>query len=274
MHGSDAANPAQAPAEGRKLFPEERRAIVLDLLATTPKVLVADLADRFGVSTFTVRADLDELEREGKLTRCHGGAMAVGKTAFVEEYEKRFAQNRASKQRIGELSARLVEPGDSIIVDTGTTTIELVRCLAGISDLTLLTSDLEIASLAEKTLPHANVFFLGGYVRAGLRYTYGTAVLRMLEPFNVDKAFVSANAFSVDRGFTSESVEQAEIKAAYMAHARERFILADSSKAGHVALSSFAYAEDIDGLVTERALEPALAAALRERNKDIRLICQ
>ena len=264
MRDSDKEGLLVRSGEGHRLFPEERREIILELLATTPKVLVADLSDRFGVSAFTVRADLDELEREGKLTRCHGGAMAVGKTAFVEEYEKRF----------GALAADLVEPGDSVIVDTGTTTIELVRNLAGVSDLTLLTSDLEIASLAEKLLPRANIFFLGGYIRTGLRYTFGTAVLRMLEPFNVDKAFVSANAFSVERGFSSESVEQAEIKAAFMGHARERYVLVDSSKAGHVALSSFAYAENVDGIVCDRTLEPSLVAALRERNGDIRLICE
>ena len=274
MRDSDKEGLLVRSGEGHRLFPEERREIILELLATTPKVLVADLSDRFGVSAFTVRADLDELEREGKLTRCHGGAMAVGKTAFVEEYEKRFAQNREAKQKIGALAADLVEPGDSVIVDTGTTTIELVRNLAGVSDLTLLTSDLEIASLAEKLLPRANIFFLGGYIRTGLRYTFGTAVLRMLEPFNVDKAFVSANAFSVERGFSSESVEQAEIKAAFMGHARERYVLVDSSRAGHVALSSFAYAENVDGIVCDRTLEPSLVAALRERNGDIRLICE
>ena len=169
MRDSDRGGLSAHSGEGHRLFPEERREIILELLATTPKVLVADLSDRFGVSAFTVRADLDELERAGKLMRCHGGAMAVGKTAFVEEYEKRFAQNREAKQRIGALAADLVEPGDSVIVDTGTTTIELVRNLAGVSDLTLLTSDLEIASLAEKLLPRANIFFLGGYIRTGLR---------------------------------------------------------------------------------------------------------
>ncbi len=257
----------------RKLFPEERRAAILDMLAVQSKVLVSDLVKQFGISAFTVRADLDELEAEGKLHRCHGGAMAANKTADVEEYEARAVRHRDEKRAIGAIAAQLVEPGDSVIIDTGTTTVELVRSLASVERLTILTNDLEIAALAEKTIPDAKVFFLGGFIQHGFRYTYGSAVLSALEPFNVDKAFISANAFNVDQGFSSESVEQATIKKEYLKHAREKYLLMDTSKIGLLTLVSFADESDLGALVCERPVEESIAHAMRKKNPSLRFIC-
>ena len=157
-------------------------------------------------------------------------------------------------------------------MDTGTTTIELVRCLTNHHDLTIITSDLEIASLAESALPHSQVLFLGGYIRFGHRYTNGTTVLRSLSSLHADKAFISTTGFSPEEGFTTEAVDQAEIKAAYARHAFTSYVLMDTSKASIVALSTFLQVSDVDGILTESPLGENLARRIREINPAIRLI--
>ena len=102
-----------------------------------------------------------------------------------------------------------MDDGDCIAVDTGTTTIELVRNLNPKLAITIMTNDFAIADLAEEILPNARVLFLGGVMRRGYRYTSGSEVLWGMERYRTDKAFISANGFTVDDGFTSEDPEQA-----------------------------------------------------------------
>lgn len=257
---------------GRKLFPEERREAVLGILSRQPKVLVADLAEKFGVSTFTVRADLDELESEGKLRRCHGGAMSVDKTTAVEDYDKRLGRASEAKEAIGAAAAQFVEEGDSIAIDTGTTVRALARHIAGVGKLTIVTNDFEVAAIVERELPDALLLFLGGEVRTGYRYTFSTRSLRELEHLHVDKAFLSANGMTLEDGFTSESYEQAQMKAAYAHAASERIMLIDTGKFGKVTFSGFIGFDQVDAIVTERPFDQATADAIRRKNSDIELI--
>ena len=256
----------------KKLFPEERRSKILEKLNVEPKVLVSNLTQEFDVSAFTIRADLDELEAEGKLRRCHGGAIPLSKPTDAIRYEQRLAQHSESKQRIGELASELVNDGDCIIVDTGTTTIELVRNLTELQGLTIITSDLEIASLAERALPNSQTFLLGGYIRPGHRYSNGITVLRALSELNADKAFISTTGFSPEGGFTTETFDQAEIKATYARRASTSYVLMDLSKTAVVALSSFLGVDDVDGIVTERPFPAEMADRIKKANPEIELI--
>lgn len=256
----------------QRLFPEERRARIVEMLTSEPKVLVSDLTRLFDVSSFTIRADLDELEAEGKLRRCHGGAIPLAKATDAVRYEQRLVQNHEAKEQVGRRAAELVEDGDCIIVDTGTTTIELVRNLTGKSGLTIITSDLEIASLAERTLPNSQTFFLGGYIRPGHRYSNGITVLKALADLNADKAFVSTTGFSPEGGFTTETFDQAEIKATYVRRAFSSYVLMDTSKAAVVSLSSFLSLREVDGIVTERPFGADLTARIRKVSPEVELI--
>ena len=256
---------ATEKAGERKLFPEERRAAILGILSRQPKV--NDLASKFGVSTFTVRADLDELEGEGKLRRCHGGAMSVAKTMKVEDYQKRRSHASDAKSAIGAAAVQFVEAGDSIIIDTGTTTLELAKHLVGIPDLTIVTNDFEVAAFVEAKMPDADLLFLGGWVRSGYRYAYSLESLRSVEHLHVDKAFLSANGMTVEDGFTSESYEQAQLKAA-----SETIMLIDTGKYGKVTFSGFIDFDQVDAVVTEETLEPAVAEAIQKKHPGIELI--
>lgn len=255
-----------------RLFPEERRARILEMLDNSPKVLVSTLTKEFAVSSFTIRADLDELEREGKIKRCHGGAMPATQTTNAVGYEKRKVQNHRAKEKLGKTAASLVDDGDCIIVDTGTTTIELVRNLSSRNGLTIITADLEIASLAERTLLDSQILFLGGYIRPGHRYTNGIPVLTSLDPLHADKAFLSTSGFSLDSGFTTETVEQSVIKKTLASHARNTYMLMDTSKIGIVSLSTFLDLNGVDGIVTEKQIPQEEADEIQMASPSIKLI--
>ena len=139
----------------------------------------------------------------------------------------------------------------------------------GISDLTIVTNDFEVAAFVEAKMPDADLLFLGGWVRSGYRYAYSLESLRSVEHLHVDKAFLSANGMTVEDGFTSESYEQAQLKSAYAHAASETIMLIDTGKYGKVTFIDF---DQVDAVVTEETLEPAVAEAIQKKHPGIELI--
>ena len=128
---------------------EERRAAILSMLDRATSVQVTQLAEAFGVSRVTARSDLDALARDGKLRRTHGGAVSLSKTLTVSVQERRINVNAEAKRSIARLAAPLVEDGDAVLVDSGTTALEFVRAISGRSGVTVVTDDLTIADYVD-----------------------------------------------------------------------------------------------------------------------------
>ena len=135
------------PQSEHPLFAEERKGQILELLRQKSKLLVPELCDYFDVSPATIRNDLRDLENERKLKRTHGGAISLEKTSFELDSRHKEIRNMEQKRQIAACAAKLIEDGDTIILDTGTTTLELAKCLSGKRDLTIVLNDIEIASL-------------------------------------------------------------------------------------------------------------------------------
>jgi DeoR family transcriptional regulator, fructose operon transcriptional repressor len=221
------------------------------------------------VSQATVRGDLRDLDREGLLVRTHGGAIERVRAGFEQGWNKRSAENLEAKQAIAAEAERLVEDGDTILLDTGTTTVELARRLLGRRDLTVVTNDLPIAMLLEES-PGVQIVLLGGTLRRGFHCTVGPAGLRMVEGLRVDKAFMATNSLSLEAGATTPDLQHAETKKAMIAIARKVILLCDASKIGRDSFVCFAGLEQIDALVTD-ALSDAQRAALEERGVEVLL---
>ena len=245
-------------------FADERRAAILGLLERASSVQVAELARTLGVSTVTVRADLDALERDGKLRRTHGGAVSLSKTITVSIQDRRVNVNVEAKRSIARAAARMVTDGSSVIVDSGTTALELVRCLAPRSGVTVVTADLTVADFIDRSLPGVDVMLLGGALRKGHRYLYGPLALRSLELLHAERAFLCPTSLVPGRGFMTNFAQMAEVKAAFLSCADERVVLMDSSKVGAPGLVRFAGASDVDLVVAEADPEGAIAAELEE----------
>jgi len=232
------------------VFCAGRRTRILELIHERKKLTVNDLCELLHVSAATVRGDLRDLGREGLLVRTHGGAIEKSRASFELTSSKRSTVNLAAKQAIAKAAERFVEEGDTILLDTGTTTLELARRLVSLRRVTVVTNDLEIAQILEE-VPGAEVVLLGGSLRKGYHCTIGPAGLRMTRDLRVDKAFIATNSLSPDAGATTPDLQQAETKKAMIAIARKVILLSDSSKIGMESFARFADLDQIDVLVTE-----------------------
>ena len=245
-----------------KLFTEERQAKILAKVEEAEKVTVARLCRAFGVSGATIRSDLRELHRQGRLVRTHGGAIRKSRTGFELGANYRKVQHLQAKRAIAKAAAAAVENGDRIILDTGTTTLELARLLRDKQDLSVVTNDLEIAMTLEEA-PSIQVILLGGMLRRHFHCTIGPAGVTELADLAVDKAFMGANGFSVTDGASTPDPSQADVKRAMIAAASYVYLLCDHSKFGKKSFVRFADLSQIHTLVTNH-LEDHEAQALQK----------
>ena len=250
------------PEAPTRAFADERRAAILTMLETQASVQVADLAETFGVSAVTIRGDLDALERAGKLRRTHGGAVSLHKRLTVSVQDQRVNVHAEAKQAAARAALELVEDGDSLLIDSGTTALEFVRTLGARQGITVITADITIANYVDEALPGVDVIILGGTLRKSHRYLYGQLTLAALEMLHPDKAFVCPISLVPGRGLMTNNERMAAVKAACMRAARTTIGLMDSSKVGASGLIRFAGLEELDALVMDSDPEGGAAAAI------------
>jgi DeoR family fructose operon transcriptional repressor len=246
------------------LFAEERKNRILQMLNEHGKLLVPDLCEVFSVSPATIRNDLGELESCGLLQRTHGGALCNEKTRYkLNSYQKAIGQLE-EKRMIAQFAAGLVEDGDAIAIDTGTTALEFAKSLGGKRDITVVTNDLQIAAQLEQSAS-ATVLVIGGVLHKGFHCAVGPAAARMLAELTVDKAFMSAHGVSLVKGLTVPDMNQAEIMRAMIGIAGEVIALCDSSKFGRTAFAQVAPVEAVDRIVTDANIDEQDLTAFRSR---------
>jgi DeoR family transcriptional regulator, fructose operon transcriptional repressor len=238
-------------AEGA-LFVEERKIKILEFIEEHRKATVVELCAQFKVSSATIRNDLRDLETAGLLIRTHGGAMVKTKTGLEPDMSLRRVQNLEEKRRIAEAALHLVEDGDTIILDTGTTTYELARLLGQKRDLTVVTNDLPIAMLLED-FDAVRVVLIGGMIRRKFHCTVAShfSGMNALSDLTVDKAFMAANGFSLEKGASTPDMAHSETKRLMISIAARVVLLFDSSKMGHNSFAIFAPLDKIDAIVTD-----------------------
>ncbi|HIZ19404.1 MAG TPA: DeoR/GlpR family DNA-binding transcription regulator [Firmicutes bacterium] len=244
------------------MFAEERQNQILQLLRRQKKLLVSELCDTFGVSPATIRNDLNDLERQGLLRRTHGGAIAGTKINFEPTSVEKDVANREQKMAIGQAAAELVEEGDTIAVDTGTTTYYLAQALSGKSRLTVVTPDLVIARTLED-YAGVSVILAGGQVRKGFSCTVGAITNGVLQSLAVDKVFLATNSVSAAGELCTPDIEQAEVKKNLRRMGNQVILLCDSSKFGTQSFAKFGELQDLDMVITDRRADPETLQRLR-----------
>lgn len=235
----------------KPVFAEERKIAIVDLVTREGALTVQEFCRRFDVSPATIRNDLRDLEKEGKLLRTHGGAMPRLRTGSETTLDSRSVVNVDAKKEIASLAIECVEDGDTLILDVGTTMYEFARLLVSRRGLHIVTNDLKIGSLADE-FPELDIHILGGRIRPGYHCTVGGDAIRALEEFAVDKAFLGTNGFDIGYGVSTPDTGQAEVKKAMIAAATKNYVLCDSGKFGTRSFSRFATIEDLDVLITDR----------------------
>ncbi len=235
------------------IFAEERKRQILLLLEQQEKLLVPDLCMRFQVSPSTIRNDLKELAQAGKLKRTHGGAISASQATYEPTYKEKENKNRSLKSEIARLALEYIKDGDTIALDTGTTTMELAKLLGKKKKLTVLLNDLNIALyLGQNT--DCNVIVLGGNLRASHGCTVGSITTELLATLNIDTAFLATNSFSFENGFTTPDLTQAAVKRQLIRSSQKRIILCDSTKLNSSCLARFADLSDFQVFISDSGM--------------------
>lgn len=229
---------------------EERRETILAQLGTEGKIQVHALAVSFNVSTETIRRDLDRLEKEGKLRKVYGGAVLARSEQTEPAFIKRSRMHSGEKQMIGKLAASLIHDGETILLDNGTTTIEIMKQLKDRSDVTVITNSVPILNLALKEFK-GKIIFTGGEVNAKFQAATGPMVYELLDQFKVNKAFISAGGISMSDGITDFHPEEAGVSRKMMQRAEEAILVADHSKFGVTTFAKICSIEDISMIITD-----------------------
>lgn len=261
-------------AFAKKLFPEERLQRIMELMRESGRVEVDELEERFTVSGATIRADLRELEKRKLVQRTHGGALlheVSPETARPEpdpDYQERVSTNTRSKVAIGRLVAALIRDDESIMLDDGSTTLQVVQAMKKDQRGTLLTNGLNICYELVR-YPAITVFATGGRLNKEDMSFQGRAAQDVASRFHASKAILGASGVSLERGVTTPSEEKAELKKAMMEASSQVIIVADSSKIGHASFVEVCPVKDIDVLVTDDRVQAEVAERLRARGIDV-----
>ena len=244
-----------------KLFAEERQNRILTMLSENGKVLIPELCAHFSVSSVTIRSDLNELERQGRLKRTLGGAIPLSKTAQELNFRHKEVRNSEVKLALAEYAATLVEDGDTLVLDTGTTMLALAQKLLPKKNLTVVTNDLKIAALLDEQSTHT-VILTGGVLRRGFYCTTGPMVRDDLRRFRADTCFLSVNGMSLRAGFTTPDEGHADMKREMARISSQTVVICDSDKIGKDYFSVIMPLAAADRILTDDRIDTADREAL------------
>ncbi len=230
---------------------DDRRSSILEMLRSKGKVKVTDLSRLFNISEVTIRNDLSELERDGMLTRVHGGAVGTRKAYCNMSLNDRMVVNREEKLRIAKAVKLMISEGDTLMLDSGTTTYYVAREIAHIKNLTIVTNSLQVAQeLSYQS--NINVILLGGSLDPRYQFTFGDDALNQLKKYKADKMIIAVDGVSVSSGLTTYHYLEAEVSRQMSTRANRTIAVADYSKIAREGFAHIGAITSIDTLVTNK----------------------
>lgn len=233
---------------------EARRNRLLELVRQRGFATLPDLADELQVSESTIRRDLDVLEENGSAKRTYGGAFYTGPSPQLPHFDRRQATQLEQKRQIALAAARLIDEGDTILLDGGSTTYELARLLVDRA-LQVVTNSLPVANLFTAS-DRADLVLVGGYVHTRTGVCMGPYANAMLADLNVRRAVLSVSGVT-EKGYYNSNQLLVETEQAMMAAADEVIVVADSSKFGHTSLALLCGLSDVGTLVVDAEIPDA-----------------
>jgi len=253
-----------------RLLTEQRRRNLLDLIDQSGQVTVADMVKQFSISAVTARNDLDALASIGAVVRSHGGA--VRRLVATQDYPLRTKEtlHRNEKIRIGKAAAEMVKAGETIILDSGTTTAEVARYLKklNLSSLTVITNALNIAvELMES--PGISLIMIGGLLRPVSCSFVGPQAEAMMNEFHADKLFLAVDGFDLENGPSTPDILEAQLNNVMIRSAKEVNVVADFSKLGRRSVSKIGPFERIQRLITDNRAPSEFTEGLRKKGIEV-----
>lgn len=251
----------------------ERRDRIRQLLNKEGTVRVDKLSEEFGVTAVTIRNDLDFLEKKGILHRTHGGALLRKNVYEDPSLEEKQKLHSREKERIGREAARLINPGESILIDSGSTTLEIARQIReiGIDQLTVMTNAINIA-LELTGYDGCEVMLTGGTFRRESHSLVGPEAESTLSNYYFDKLFLGVDGLEIGYGLTTPNPMEAELNRMMVRRARHVVAVTDSSKFARHSFSWICDLAEIGTLITDRKISPDYEKELRKREIHLILV--
>lgn len=246
------------------MLTEERRARIIQILREESTVQVVALSARLDVSLATVRRDLSALEQEGYLRRVYGGAISLKKPiASTDAFKIRSLERQAEKAAIGQLAASLVEPGDTVLLDVGTTTLEVAKALKYREGITVLTNSLPILNeLVDSSL---NVYSLSGRMRKAEFSFVGNLISSTVNSFHISKVFIGCGGYSLEFGLTEHIYDSAQNRNLFIEQSDQAILVTDSRKFGSNAAVLVENSNMVKTIVTDSHLSEEWRRKIRAK---------
>ncbi len=244
-----------ATNDGLKL--DARRNSILEILNRSGKVRVSYLSEVLGTSEVTIRNDLSELEKNGYLERVPGGAVQTMKNYYNMDLQQRRNENATEKQSIAAVTAGLINDGDTLLINAGTTTYFTALELKRFKNLKIVTNSISVA-VELAGAPTFHVQLLGGDINPQYSFTYGNIALDQLRRYKADKVILSVDGVCCEEGLTTYHAEEAQVSKLMIERARTAIVVADFTKIGHESFSQISDLSSASYLVTNRRVEKEL----------------
>ena len=251
------------------MLPQQRREKILDLIREDGHAKVVQLSKIFKVTEVTIRQDLEKLEKDGFVEREHGGAYLKNIGLNVKNIALLNQDNLLEKAIIGRKALEYINDGDTIILDSGSTTTEIAKLINNFKNLTVITNSLNIA-LILGGVPEINLVVTGGEFKAPTLSLTGQKAADFFDGLHVDKLFLATAGITLKSGLTYPSISDIVVKRAMIESANEVYLVADSSKIGKSAFASLGALSLIDFLITDSKIREADSKMLQDN--DIKII--
>lgn len=248
-----------------EMLKEQRRQEITELLYQKGYVEITELSQKYNVAEMTIRRDIDYLiEHNSSFSRKRGGAIFQADSS----YEKRIMENPLVKQQIAAQAFSIIQPAEIVFLDSGTTNLQLAKLISKRSNNVVVTNSIENAYELLKN-PDVKTFLIGGDLDCNVHSTRGIVSEEQMRSIQVDTAFLGANAIREDGRVCISNTIEIGFKKAVLSSSRRSYVLADSSKFGKQALLSYANAADLDGVITDRKINPQFVASMRQKGINI-----
>jgi len=265
-----------AKAPRRRNGTNEREQLVLEQLLRAGSVSIEDLCERFGISVATARRDLNQLEKQGRLRRTHGGAEAVEPLFYepfrhVSTFQAEIEHHAEEKRRIGMAAAELIDEGDTIAVTAGTTATQVTRAIPFQRKITVVTNTVNVA-MELSSRPEINIFVTGGFMHGRWFSLVGSVAVQSMRGIFVDKVFIGANGVHAEHGLTAFHPDEAGFNSVMVNQARRKIVVADRSKLGVLATHLFCPITEVHMLITDKGATDAEIAPFCAKGIDVRRV--
>jgi DeoR/GlpR family transcriptional regulator of sugar metabolism len=254
--------------EGLDMTPGDRQSKIANIVRQRHRITVNELAELLNISRETIRRDLSQLAKNGKVQKFHGGA-SLPSTLGEGPFRDRMGENVKAKVQVASRAAKLMSPGETILIDTGSTSVFFAEKLAELTNLTVVTNSTEIARIISHSHLQSGVFLLGGQFNSDNLQTVGNFAISQVQLFRAHHAILTIGALDAITGVMDFSIEEAQLAQAMIAQADSLTIIADYSKLDRIASFKVCSLDQVTNLVCDKPPPDHIKTALVEANVNI-----